>query len=94
MSEYERKKVFVIHENDAGSVAYENRYVEWLEQQIKIRDDIIGLSPDGDRHADLVAEIESLKAQLSEANDAAHRLADELHRADQELIEMSRELRQ
>ena len=62
MSEkYGREKYFTIHENDAGLEAYRDEYVEWLEEQIKYRDDIIGLSPDGDRHADLVAEIERLK---------------------------------
>ncbi len=36
-----------------------------LEREVKYRDEIIGLSPDGDRHADLVREIERLKAEIA-----------------------------
>ncbi|WP_455387596.1 hypothetical protein [Petrachloros mirabilis] len=38
-------------------------------------------------------EIADLKAQLAEAQDAAHRIADELAEADRTLVEVSRELR-
>jgi hypothetical protein len=31
---YTGKKYFTIHRNDAGTEAYHDRYVEWLEQQL------------------------------------------------------------
>lgn len=37
-----------------------------LEAEVKYRDDIIGLSPDGDRHAHLVKTIEKLKTNWSD----------------------------
>ena len=72
VSDYAGKKHFTIHQNDAGSEAYDDRYVEWLEQNIKYRDDIIGLSPDGDRHAHLVHEIERLQAWVADLQSGMH----------------------
>ena len=41
--------------------------------EIKYRDDIIGLSPDGDRHGDLVKEIKRLKQQLANIDRLSNR---------------------
>lgn len=35
MSEYTGKKWFTIHRNDAGSEAYRDEYVKWLESKIE-----------------------------------------------------------
>jgi len=34
MSEYTKRKWFTIHKNDAGSEAYRDGYVKWLEEQL------------------------------------------------------------
>jgi hypothetical protein len=39
--EYTGKKWFTIHENDAGTEAYRNEYVEWLEEESKRLEDIL-----------------------------------------------------
>lgn len=50
--------------NDAARIlAQHHEEVEKLKKEIKYRDDVIGLSPDGDRHAHLVSEIESLRRE-------------------------------
>jgi hypothetical protein len=52
------------------------REVDLQKQNVKYRDDIIGLSPNGDRHADLVREVERLQdenGQLCLWKDAAIR---------------------
>ena len=41
MPEYTRNKHFRIHANDAGSEAYDDKYVRWLEAEVKrLRDEI------------------------------------------------------
>ena len=58
--------------------------VKWQKQNVQYRDDIIGLSPKGDRHAHLVAEIERLRGDEKHWRECFNRTLDrETDKADE-----------